>query len=132
MNIAAIKRTALASYDSRHKTYVVRSPLLDICLGEGRTETEAWSNFHALLSAMYIEYLEGRQVGEHKKRGRPRKDNKEFHLTVKPETREIVSELAHDLGTSQSAAVDYLAFFWKTSKPQKTRKTFGYSSSPLE
>src|SRR5207253_11503723 len=113
MNRNAIRKTAVCTFDKKEKVYIVESPLLDICHGIARTSKEAWKIFNEMLDEMYIEYLEGGQVGRYKKPGRPAKGAKEFHVRVKPETKKTVVALAKYLGTTQGEAVDYLAKLWK-------------------
>jgi len=55
-------------YDKRKGLFVVESPLLEICHGVAKTEKEAWKIFDDLLNAMYIEYLEGKIVGQYARR----------------------------------------------------------------
>jgi hypothetical protein len=120
MNRDQIQKTALCRYDPKDKTYSVKSPLLNICEGIAKTEKAAREIFDDLLDAMYIKYLEGKEVGRYEKRGRPSAGKVELHVTVKPGTRDTVFKLSVTLGCKQGEVIDYLAGLWReTAQPAK-------------
>jgi lipoate synthase len=123
MNRDAIKNTAVCSYDRKEKLYTIESPLLNICSGIAETEDEAREIFEDGLDAMYIEYLEGRQVGQYAKRGRPAKNRVNLNCQVKPETIKSIKKLAAKLGVSQGECVDFLYAHWSALQ------TFAVASS---
>lgn len=133
MNREAIKKTAVCRFDSEEKILVVESPLLDIVTGASHNEDEAWEIFYDLLDACYIEYLEGKRVGQYQNRGRPAKGGISFNAQVKPSTKQEIATLAKNLGCSQGEAVDYLlashnagvsrGFIWISTKEAKKRST---------
>lgn len=112
MNRDTIRNTAICRFDQKSKVYVVESPLLDICIGAAKKEKEAWKIFNDLLEAMYVKYLEGKIVGRYKNRGRPSKGGVQFHAAIKPATKEVLEDLAAEVGCSQGEVVDYLAAFY--------------------
>jgi hypothetical protein len=68
MNKTAIIKTTVERYNSKESMFIVESPLLDICTGASKNKKEAWSIFHDLLDEMYIKYLEGKKIGQYKRR----------------------------------------------------------------
>jgi hypothetical protein len=121
MNPEAIRKTAVTRYDTRENVYIVESPLLEICRGAADTEAEAIDIFEDGLQAMYINYLEGKQVARYK-RGRPPKGAVSMHIQVKPDSRSSIDNLKQEFECSQGEVVDYLVHFHycKSSMASKT------------
>jgi hypothetical protein len=125
MNREGIKKTAVCRYDKRKKVYIVESPLLDICHGIANTEQKAWEIFEDLLNAMYIEYLEGRKVGQYSKRGRPRKGGVAFNANIKSTTKKMVANLASHLGISQGEVMDFMVASWQARQSTQAESYSG-------
>ena len=108
MNRKAIAKTALCRYKKDEKVFVVASPLFERVIGVGETKEEAWALFSEILDETYVAYLEGNLVG-YEKRGRPAKNNVEFHAQIKPEVKHLINERARAYGISQGEVITYLA-----------------------
>jgi len=108
MNRVAIAKTALCRYRNDEEVFVVSSPLFDRVIGVGETKEEAWKLFRELLDETYVAYLEGNLVG-YEKRGRPAKNNVEFHAQIKPEVKSLINSKAKSFGVSQGEVITYLA-----------------------
>lgn len=111
MNINTIRKTAVCRFDKDEGIYIVESPLLPIASGVDSDPNQAWEIFDDLLNSLYIKYLEGKQVAQYGKRGRPAKGGVALNCVVKPATKTALEELANELNCSQGEAVDYLLAF---------------------
>lgn len=117
MNKRAITKTAVCYWSADDDCYVVRSPLSDRVIGIGNTQGEAWELFIKHLDSVYMAYLEGR-LAAYEKPGRPRKGLVAFNVSLQPQTKERLVQLALEFSSTQGEVVDFLAFFHDVMKTQ--------------
>jgi len=122
MNKEVIKRTAVCRWDSESECYVVESPLCERVLGAAETEAEAWKIFHEILEDTYQDYLEGKLAG-YSKPGRPKKERTRFHVQMKPDAKEAITDMAKGLRVSQGEAVEYLLSYYEAQQSKQGRRT---------
>ncbi len=111
MNKDSIKATAVCRWDMEDECYVVSSPVMDIVLGVGDTEAEAWQIFNEILEETYQCYLEGR-LANHPKPGRPAKHKVRIHAEISPDIKEAIQAMAKRIGISQGEVLEYLHAFY--------------------
>ena len=123
MNKKTITKTAVCYWSTDDDCYVVRSPLSDRVIGIGNTQGEAWELFIKHLDSVYMAYLEG-QLAAYEKRGRPRKGLVAFNVSLQPQTKERLVQLALEFSSTQGEVVDFLTFFHETMETQELVQKF--------
>lgn len=129
MNREKVRHTAVCMFDRQKKLYIVKSPLLDICVGAAKTELQAWKLFEDILDDLYISYLEGRKVGRYARRGRPASGAARIHIQVKQHTKAGLERLAKQLSCSLGETVDYLFAYKLAAEERKSSPKSGISTS---
>jgi len=112
MNKRAIRCTSICSWSEEDQTFVVESPLFETIAGVGASEKQSRKVFENLLDDAYQAYLEGR-VPRYDKPGRPTKGGVAMNVDVKPETKQLIKELADDFQCSQGEIIDFFAFAYQ-------------------
>lgn len=88
----AILDSAFCFWSQEDEGFVVRSVLAPKVIGTGDSETEAFQVFQEILED-YLSDLDQGKVDEPKRRGRPKSNKQEVHLTISENGKNVLAHL---------------------------------------
>ncbi|MDR3617346.1 MAG: hypothetical protein P4L53_27565 [Candidatus Obscuribacterales bacterium] len=106
---SSIRKSAICWWSAEDGVYLVESPLFDRVGAQGNSKAEALSQFDVNLEFAYEQLLHN-NVGGYDKSGRPPKNGVHVHVQIKPDTKEILTNMTKEFGITQGELIDWALF----------------------
>jgi hypothetical protein len=123
----AIFETVACWWSNEDMCFVARSSLFPRVLGTGDTKEIALQDFRDVVDDVY-EHITTGNVQGYDKRGRPAKGGIDFHVQVRPETKQFIDKFGTNLDISKGEVIDYLVSFVDASNKSMPQKVSNSSA----